>query len=160
MPSITSPQWHEMVSSFFSSSREKLKEAGQSAEKFIRKVAKDAKRLSCLEDYNFTHVAEHVGSVPSTRNAVHKRLIVRRLCGFTATLISVAATTNTLLRKTKVEEVAKKPAPKSKTILTDIERWQKRVASTDVCVIPSEVTVQQQQSSRLITHILAKCAYY
>ncbi|KAG6715370.1 hypothetical protein I3842_05G248500 [Carya illinoinensis] len=115
MTSITSPQWHEMASNFFSSSREKL-EAGQSTEKFIGKVAKDAK-------YNFTNVAEHVGSVvnsrwaflqqPSTRNAVQERLI------------SVAATTSTLLRKvisetndkvvvkkTKVEEVAKKQRQK------------------------------------------------
>lgn len=87
----------------------KLKEAGQSAGTFVGEVAKDAK-------YNFTDVAERVGSMvksrwaflqqPSTRHAVQERLI------------SAAATTGTLLRKgvsetkdkvvvgkTKVEEV-------------------------------------------------------
>ncbi|KAG6715379.1 hypothetical protein I3842_05G249200 [Carya illinoinensis] len=111
MPSITSPQWHEMASSFFSSSREKLKEAGQSAEKFIGKVAKDAKR-------NFTHVAKYVGSVvnsrwaflqqPSTRNAVHERLI------------SVAATTSTLLRKVISETNDKVVVKRQK-----LKRWQR-----------------------------------
>ncbi|XP_042987142.1 uncharacterized Rho GTPase-activating protein At5g61530 isoform X3 [Carya illinoinensis] len=98
---------------------------------------------------------------PSTRHAVQERLI------------SAAATTGTLLRKgvsetkdkvvvgkTKVEEVAKKTAQKSKTILTDIERWQKGVASTDVFGVPIEVTVQRQQSSRPIPHILVICADY
>ncbi|KAG6649057.1 uncharacterized Rho GTPase-activating protein At5g61530 isoform X1 [Carya illinoinensis] len=165
MPSVTSPQWQEKASGFFSSSAGvKLKEAGQSAGTFVGEVAKDAK-------YNFTDVAERVGSMvksrwaflqqPSTRHAVQERLI------------SAAATTGTLLRKgvsetkdkvvvgkTKVEEVAKKTAQKSKTILTDIERWQKGVASTDVFGVPIEVTVQRQQSSRPIPHILVICADY
>ncbi|ONI25001.1 hypothetical protein PRUPE_2G274000 [Prunus persica] len=98
---------------------------------------------------------------PSTRHAVQERLI------------TAAATTGTLFRKglsetkdkvsvgkIKVEEVAKKTAQKSKTILSDIERWQKGVASTDVFGVPIEVTVQRQQSSRPIPHILVKCADY
>ncbi|KAK4572527.1 hypothetical protein RGQ29_030811 [Quercus rubra] len=98
---------------------------------------------------------------PSTKQAVQE-------C-----LISVAATTGTLPRKgveetkdkvavgkTKVEEVAKKTAQKSKTILTDIERWQKGVTSTDVFGVPIEVTVQRQQSSKPVPHILVRCADY
>ncbi|KAF5461819.1 hypothetical protein F2P56_017886 [Juglans regia] len=135
MPSVTSPQLHEKASGFFSSSGVKFKEARQSAGTFVGEVSKDAKD-------NLTDVAERVGLVvksrwallqkPSTRQAVQERLIC------------AAASTGTLLRKgvtetkgkvvvgkTKVEEVAKKTAQRSKTLLTDIERWQKGVASTD-----------------------------
>ncbi|KAF3433179.1 hypothetical protein FNV43_RR24281 [Rhamnella rubrinervis] len=162
MPSASSPDWHDKANGFFSSSGVKLKVAGQSAGTFVGEVAKDARG-------NVTDVAERVGSLvksrwallqqPSTRHAVQERLI------------SAAATTGTLFRKgftgtkdkvtvgkIKVEEVAKMTAQKSKTILTDIERWQKGVASTDVFGVPIEVTVQRQQSSRLIPHILIKCA--
>ncbi|KAF7824836.1 putative Rho GTPase-activating protein [Senna tora] len=164
MPSAVSPQWQEKASGFFSSSGVKLKEAGQSAGTFVGEVTKDAKT-------NVADVAERVGSIfksrwallqqPSTRHAVQDRLI------------TAAATTGTLLRrglsgtkdkvtvgKTKVEEVAKKTAQKSKTILTDIERWQKGVASTDVFGVPIEVTVQREESGRPIPQILVKCADY
>ncbi|KAG6698884.1 hypothetical protein I3842_08G041800 [Carya illinoinensis] len=165
MPSVTSPQLHEKASGFFSSSAGvKLKEARQSAGTFVGEVTKDAKD-------NLTDVAERVGLVvksrwallqqPSTRRAVQERLIC------------AAASTGTLLRKgvtetkgkvvvgkTKVEEVAKKTAQRSKTLLTDIERWQKGVASTDVFGVPIEVTVQRQQSSRPIPYVLVKCADY
>ncbi|XP_059282064.1 uncharacterized Rho GTPase-activating protein At5g61530 isoform X2 [Lycium ferocissimum] len=135
MSSAISPQWQEKASGFFQSSGVKLKEAGQSAGSFVGDVAKDAKG-------NVGEVADKVGSVvksrwsilqqPSTRHAMQERFI------------SAAATTSFFLRKgfletkdkvavgkTKVEEVAKKTAQKSKTLLTDIERWQKGVASTD-----------------------------
>ncbi|XP_076945323.1 putative Rho GTPase-activating protein At5g61530 [Bidens hawaiensis] len=164
MPSAVSPQWQEKASGFFSSSGTKLKEAGQSAGSFVGEVAKDAKG-------NVSGVAERVGSVvknrwslfqqPSTRQAMQERLV------------SAAATTSYFLRrgvsetkekvvvgKTKVEEVAKKTAQKSKTILTDIERWQKGVASTDVFGVPIEVTVQRQESSKPIPFLLVKCADY
>ncbi|XP_044505382.1 uncharacterized Rho GTPase-activating protein At5g61530-like [Mangifera indica] len=164
MPPADSPQWQEKASDFFSSSGVKLKQAGQSAGTLIGDVAKDAKG-------NVTDVAERVGSVvksrwallqqPSTRHAVQERLI------------TAAATTGMFLRrgfsetkdkaavgKTKVEEAAKKTAQKSKTILTDIERWQKGVASTDVFGVPVEVTVQRQQYIKPIPYILVKCADY
>uniref|UniRef100_A0A5B6ZM90 Rho-GAP domain-containing protein n=1 Tax=Davidia involucrata TaxID=16924 RepID=A0A5B6ZM90_DAVIN len=164
MPSGIPPQWQEKASDFFSSSGVKLKEAGQSAGTFVGEVAKDAKG-------NVADVAGKVGSMvksrwsllqqPSTRHAMQERFI------------SAAATTGMLFRKgisetkdkvtvgkIKVEEVAKKTALRSKTILTDIERWQKGVASTDVFGVPIEVTVQRQQSSRPIPHILVKCADY
>ncbi|KAG7578964.1 hypothetical protein ISN45_Aa03g031320 [Arabidopsis thaliana x Arabidopsis arenosa] len=67
---------------------------------------------------------------PATRHAVQEHLI------------TAAATTGTLVRKgitetkekvsvgkIKMEEAAKKTAQKSKTILTDIERWQKVLES-------------------------------
>lgn len=164
MPSVVSPQWQEKASGFFSSSGTKLKEAGQSAGTFVGEVAKDAKG-------NVSEVAERVGSVvksrwsffqqPSTRQAMQERLV------------SAAATTSFFLRrgvsetkdkvvvgKTKVEEVAKKTAQKSKTILTDIERWQKGVASTDVFGVPIEVTVQRQESTKPVPFLLVKCADY
>nr|GMC92939.1 uncharacterized Rho GTPase-activating protein At5g61530 [Ipomoea batatas] len=57
-------------------------------------------------------------------------------------------------------QVAKKTAQKSKTLMTDIERWQKGVASTDVFGVPIEITVHRQQSTRPIPSILVKCADY
>ncbi|KAM1141842.1 hypothetical protein FF1_041688 [Malus domestica] len=164
MPSDISPRWKEKTTEFFSSSGVKIKEAGHSAGTFVEEVTKDAK-------VNVADVAERVGSMfksrwallqqPATRHAVQERLIV------------AAATTGTFFRKglsetkekvsvgkIKVEEVAKKTAQKSKTILSDIERWQKGVASTDVFGVPIEVTVQRQQSSRPIPQILVRCADY
>ncbi|TKY68210.1 Rho GTPase-activating protein [Spatholobus suberectus] len=164
MPSIMSPQWQDKAAGFFSSSGVKLKEAKESAGTFVGEVTKDTKS-------NVTEVAGRVGSMvksrwailqqPSTRHAVQDRLI------------SAAATTGTLLRrgfsgtkdkvavgKSKVEEVAKITAQKSKTILTDIERWQKGVASTDVFGVPIEVTVQRQDCSKPIPQILVNCADY
>ncbi|CAH8263845.1 unnamed protein product [Arabidopsis lyrata] len=102
-----------------------------------------------------------MGTQPATRHAVQEHLI------------TAAATTGTLVRKgitetkekvsvgkIKMEEAAKKTAQKSKTILTDIERWQKGVASSDVFGVPIEIIVQRQESSRPIPLILIKCADY
>ncbi|KAL2527029.1 putative Rho GTPase-activating protein [Abeliophyllum distichum] len=162
MPSVSSPQWQGKASDFFQSSGAKLKEAGQTAGTFVEEVAKDTKE-------NVSDVAGKVGSAvksrweilqqPSTKLAMQEKLI------------SAAATTSMFLRKgfsgtkdkvsvgkTKVEEVAKKTAQKSKTLMTDIERWQKGVASTDVFEVPIELTVLRQQSTRPIPCILVKCA--
>ncbi|GMP23987.1 hypothetical protein CsSME_00001402 [Camellia sinensis var. sinensis] len=164
MPSAVSPQWQDKASGFFSSSGVKLKEAGQSAGTFVGEVAKDAKG-------NVAGVAGKVGSMvksrwsllqqPSTKHAMQERLI------------SAAASTGMLFRKgysgtkdkvvvgkTKVEEVAKKTAQKSKTLLTDIERWQKGVASTDVFGVPIQMAVQRQQSNKPVPLILVTCADY
>ncbi|GAB4825906.1 hypothetical protein Ancab_008773 [Ancistrocladus abbreviatus] len=164
MQSVVSPQWQEKATEFFSTSGVKLKEAGQSAGALVGEVAKDAK-------VNVVDVAEKVGSVvkskwsifqqPSTKHAMQERLL------------SAAASTSFFLRrgfsgtkdkvvvgKTKVGEVAKKTAKRSKSLFSDIERWQKGIASTDVFGVPIEVTVQRQQSSSLIPHILVRCADY
>ncbi|WRX18461.1 Rho GTPase-activating protein domain - like 1 [Theobroma cacao] len=177
MPSAVSQQWQEKATGFFSSSGVKLKEASQTAGTFVGEVAKDAKG-------NVADVAERVGSMVKSRWAVLRQPATRH--AVQESLISAAATTGTFLRKgitgtkdkvavgkTKVEEVAKKTAQKSKIILTDIERWQKGVASTDgkflylggctfpdVFGVPIEDTVQRQQSNRPIPLILVKCADY
>ncbi|XWS36977.1 hypothetical protein CRYUN_Cryun19dG0003700 [Craigia yunnanensis] len=164
MPSAGSQPWQEKASGFISSSGVKLKEASQTAGTFVGDVAKDAKG-------NVADVAERVGSMVKSRWAVLRQPATRHTVQ--ESLISAAATTGTFLRKgitgtkdkvavgkTKVEEVAKKTAQKSKIILTDIERWQKGVASSDVFGVPIEVTVQRQQSSRPIPLILVKCADY
>ncbi|PPD82080.1 hypothetical protein GOBAR_DD20977 [Gossypium barbadense] len=147
MPSAVSQQWQEKATGFFSSSGVKLKEASQTAGTFVGEVAKDAKG-------NVTDVAERVGSMVKSRWAFLRQPATRH--AVQESLISAAATTGTFLRKgitgtkdrvvvgkTKVEEVAKKTAQKSKTILTDIERWQKR-----------------QQAIKPIPLILVKCADY
>ncbi|KAJ8541440.1 hypothetical protein K7X08_002256 [Anisodus acutangulus] len=76
--------------------------------------------------------------------------------------ISAAATTSFFLRKgfLKIKDIAKKTAQKSKTLLTDIERWQKGVASTDVFGVPIDILVQRQQSTRPVPYIMVKCADY
>ncbi|KAL0298345.1 UNVERIFIED_CONTAM: putative Rho GTPase-activating protein [Sesamum radiatum] len=135
MPSPISPQWHDKASDFFQSSGVKLKEAGQSAGTFLGEAAKDAKE-------NATDVAGKFGSAVKSRWAIFQQPSTRH--AMQEHLISAAATTSMFLRrgfsetkekvvvgKTKVEEVAKKTAEKSKNLLTDIERWQKGVASTD-----------------------------
>lgn len=53
---------------------------------------------------------------------------------------------------------AKKTADKSKSILTNIERWQKGVATNDVFGVPLEVTVQRQHTTRLVPQVLVRCA--
>ncbi|KAJ6700485.1 AUXIN-REGULATED PROTEIN-LIKE [Salix koriyanagi] len=164
MPSAVSPQWQEKATGFFSSSGVKLKEAGQSAGTFVGEVAKDAKG-------NVADAAEKVGSAVKTRWAIFREPSTRQ--AMQERLITAAATTGMFFRKgisetkdkvtvgkTKVEEVAKKTAQKSKTILSDIEWWQKGVASTDVFGVPIEVTVQRQEFNKLIPHILVKCADY
>ncbi|GFQ07904.1 uncharacterized rho GTPase-activating protein at5g61530 [Phtheirospermum japonicum] len=162
MPEAVSPQWQGKANEFFQSSGVKLKEAGQSAGTFVGEVAKDAKE-------NVADVAGKVGSAVKSRWAIFQQPSTRH--AMQERLISAAATTSMFLRKgfsetkdkvavgkTKVEEVAKKTAEKSKIILTDIERWQKGVASTDVFGTPIELAVQRQQSSMLIPSILMKCA--
>ncbi|XVF49405.1 hypothetical protein PTKIN_Ptkin04bG0009200 [Pterospermum kingtungense] len=164
MPSAASPPWQEKASGFISSSGVKLKEASQTAGAFVGEVAKDAKG-------NVADVAERVGLIVKNRWAILRQPATKH--AVQESVISAVATTGTFLRrgitgtkdkvavgKTKVEEVAKKTAQKSKIILTDIERWQKGVASTDVFGLPIEATVQRQQSSRPIPLILVKCADY
>ncbi|KAK6936882.1 Rho GTPase-activating protein domain [Dillenia turbinata] len=164
MPSAVSPQWREKASDFFSSSGIKLKEAGQSAGTFVGEKAKDAKG-------NVAGVAGRVGSLVKTRWSLLQQPSSRQ--AMQERILSAAASTGTFFRKgitetkdkvvvgkSKVEEVAKMTAQRSKTLMTDIERWQKGVASTDVFGVPIEITVQRQQSSKPIPHILVKCADY
>ncbi|CAN0916030.1 Uncharacterized Rho GTPase-activating protein At5g61530 [Linum grandiflorum] len=164
MPSPEPPQWQEKATMFFSTSGVKLKEAGHSAGTFVGEVANDAKG-------NVADVAERVGSAVKSRWAILKEPSTRHI--LQERLITAAATTGMFFRKgfsetkdkvsvgkTKVEEVAKKTAQKSKTILTDIERRQKGVASTDVFGVPIEITVQRQQSGRPVPNVLINCADY
>uniref|UniRef100_A0A7C9CRF2 Rho-GAP domain-containing protein n=1 Tax=Opuntia streptacantha TaxID=393608 RepID=A0A7C9CRF2_OPUST len=164
MSSMISPQWQDKASGFLSTSGVKLKEAGHSAGTFVEEVAKDAKE-------NVVDMAERVGSVfkskwsffqqPATKQAMQERLVSAAAStsfflrkGFSETKDKVA------IGKTKVEQVAKKTAQRSKSILSDIERRQKGIASTDVFGVAIEVTVQRQQCSRSIPHILVRCADY
>ncbi|XP_058085376.1 uncharacterized Rho GTPase-activating protein At5g61530 [Magnolia sinica] len=166
MPSTDSPPWREKATGFFSSSGIKLKQAGNSAGTFVGEVAKDASgnvadvagRVGSLVKSRWSLIRE-AGRSPAFRDNMQERII------------SAAASTGTLLKKglsetkdkvtvgkMKVEEAAKMTAHKSKNILTNIERWQKGVASSDVFGVPIEITVQRQQSSRPIPQILVRCA--
>ncbi|KAI3914461.1 hypothetical protein MKW98_017225 [Papaver atlanticum] len=167
MPSETttvSPQWQEKANDFFSTSGVKLKAAGN----IFGEAAKEAKE-------NVADVAERVGSIMRSRWSIFQQNNLRPGSkeAVQERFLSVAASTGTLFRrgisetkekcvvgKLKVEEVAKKTAQRSKSILTNIERWQKGVASTDVFGVPIEITVQRQQSLKPIPHILVSCADY
>ncbi|TVU39116.1 hypothetical protein EJB05_12521 [Eragrostis curvula] len=157
MPLAESPQWRRKATDFFSTSSFKLKQAGQSA------------------GDNIADAAGKVGSVVKGRWAVFQEARQRRPPGETVQerIITAAATTGVLLRKgisetkekvavgkVKVEEAAKKTADKSKTILNNIERWQKGVASTDVFGVPIEATVQREQSGKAVPLVLVRCADY
>jgi len=126
MPLAESPQWRRKATDFFSTSSFKLKQAGQSA------------------GDNLADVAGKVGSVVKSRWAVfqeaRQQQQQQRPPGETVQerFITAAASTGLLFRKgisetkekvavgkVKVEEAAKKTADKSKTILNNIERWQK-----------------------------------
>ncbi|XP_022943233.1 uncharacterized Rho GTPase-activating protein At5g61530-like [Cucurbita moschata] len=143
MPSVNTSEWKEKAGGFFSSSGVKLKQAGQSAGTFVGGVAKDAKG-------NAADVVERVGSVVKSGLATTGTFLRK---GMSETKEKV------VVGKDKVEEFVKKTAQKYNTILT-VERRQKEVASTDVFGVPIEVTVQRQQSSRIIPHILVRCAEY
>eukprot|EP00262_Sarcandra_glabra_P008960 TRINITY_DN22906_c0_g1_i1.p1 TRINITY_DN22906_c0_g1~~TRINITY_DN22906_c0_g1_i1.p1 ORF type:complete len:378 (-),score=56.94 TRINITY_DN22906_c0_g1_i1:296-1429(-) len=161
MPSADTPPWREKASGFFSSSGVRLKQAGQSAGTFVGEVAKDA-------GDNVADVAERVGSLVKRRWSLIQQSRQQPVSQDTVQerIISAAASTSTLLKKgisetkDKVEEAAKKTAHKSKSILNNIERWQKGVSSSDVFGVPIEIIVQRQQSSRPIPQILVKCADY
>ncbi|CAN6175428.1 unnamed protein product [Urochloa humidicola] len=159
MPLAESPQWRRKATDFFSTSSFKLKQAGQSA------------------GDNIADVAGKVGSVVKSRWAVFQeaRQQQQRPPGETVQerFITAAASTGLLFRKgisetkekvavgkVKVEEAAKKTADKSKTILSNIERWQKGVASTDVFGVPIEATVQREQSGKAVPLMLVRCADY
>ncbi|CAL5086680.1 unnamed protein product [Urochloa decumbens] len=161
MPLAESPQWRRKATDFFSTSSFKLKQAGQSA------------------GDNIADVAGKVGSVVKSRWAVfqeaRQQQQQQRPPGDTVQerFITAAASTGLLFRKgisetkekvavgkVKVEEAAKKTADKSKTILNNIERWQKGVASTDVFGVPIEATVQREQSGKAVPLMLVRCADY
>ncbi|KAL5723927.1 hypothetical protein ACHQM5_007260 [Ranunculus cassubicifolius] len=164
MPTAELPQWHEKASGFFSSSGVKLKEARQTAGPIVEdakeKVVDVAGRVGSLVKNRWS-IIRQAAQQPGNKEAMQERII------------SAAASTGTLFKKgisetkdvvavgkLKVEEVAKKTAQRSKTILTNIERRQKGVASTDVFGIPIEITVQRQDSNRPLPNVLVKCADY
>lgn len=168
MPSADVPQWREKASGFFTSSGVKIKEARQTAGPMVEEAAKDAKE-------KVVGVAGRVGSLVKSRWSIIQQAAQRpgSKDAMQERIITAAASTGTIIRKgifetkekvtvgkLKVEEVAKKTAQRSKTILTNIERRQKGVASTDVFGIPIEVSVQRQASNRPLPNVLVKCADY
>ncbi|KAL6005082.1 hypothetical protein ACLOJK_005643 [Asimina triloba] len=138
-----SPQWREKANEFLSSSGVKLKQAGNSAGVF----AKDAGE-------NVVDIAGRFGSVVRSRWALLRQASQRP--GFRDNMqeriLTAAASTGTLVKKglsetkdkvaigkMKVEEAAKVTAHKSRSILNDIERWQKQTHSSDIgqmCRLP------------------------
>ncbi|CAA7410931.1 unnamed protein product [Spirodela intermedia] len=170
MASPVSPPWRERANGFFSSSGVKLKQASRSAGTFVGEVAKDA-------GGTVAEAAERVGSLMKSRWAFlqqnKQRLAspsketlqehIRSAATVTSSLVKkgIAETKDVVaIGKVKVEEAAKKTSDKSKNLLSNIERWQKGVASNDVFGVPIEVVVQRQHSVRPIPQILVRCADY
>ncbi|XP_031503567.1 uncharacterized Rho GTPase-activating protein At5g61530 isoform X1 [Nymphaea colorata] len=164
----SSSQWQERANNFFSSSGTKLKKAGQSAGTVVGEVAKDAGE-------NVADVAERFGSFVKRRwsilqqnrqqqasnGSIHERL--SSAANSTSTLLkrSISETKEKVtIGKVKVEEAARRTTNRSRSLLSNIERWHKGVASSDVFGVPLDVTVQRQHSGRLIPQILVRCADY
>ncbi|CAA6673691.1 unnamed protein product [Spirodela intermedia] len=148
MASPVSPPWRERANGFFSSSGVKLKQASRSAGTFVGEVAKDA-------GGTVAEAAERVGSLMKSRWAFYKTLQehIRSAATVTSSLVKkgIAETKDVVaIGKVKVEE----------NLLSNIERWQKGVASNDVFGVPIEVVVQRQHSVRPIPQILVRCADY
>lgn len=85
-------------------------------------------------------------------------------------LKSAAASTSVILKRslletkekvavgrTRVEQVAKRAAQRSRLIL---ERWQKGQSGTNVFGVPLEVLVQRQRSSRAVPQLVINCVDY
>ncbi|ERN00175.1 uncharacterized Rho GTPase-activating protein At5g61530 isoform X1 [Amborella trichopoda] len=182
MSSTVPPQWREKATDFFSSSGFKLKQAGQSAGSFAKdasgNVVDVAEKVGSLVKKRWSLIQQS-RQQQAPRESVQERLIFAAAStstllkkGFSETKDKVAIGKTKVeevlsetkdkvsIGKTKVEEAAKKTASKSKNILTNLERWQKGVASDDVFGVPLEVTVQRQQSSRPIPEVLVTCADY
>lgn len=171
MSSAVASQWREKATGFFSSSSIKLKQASQTAGAFVGEVAKDA-------GSSVTEAAERAGTVFRTQWSLLQQSRQQQSSQLShdsmqERILSAAASTSTLLKrsisetkekvatgKVIVGEAAKKTAQKSKSILTNIERWQKGVASNDVFGVPIEIVVHRQNASRPIPEILIKCADY
>ncbi|KAK1285240.1 putative Rho GTPase-activating protein [Acorus calamus] len=158
MPSPVVSRWQEKANGLLSSSGVKLKQVGQSAGE------------------NVADAAERVGSLVKSRWSVIRQSRQQRSLPVETVqerIVSAAASTGAVLKKSlsetkevvaagkvKVGEAAKKTADKSRSLLNNIERWQKGVASSDVFGVPIEITVQRQQYSMPIPHVLVKCADY
>ncbi|KAL8167551.1 hypothetical protein V2J09_009050 [Rumex salicifolius] len=131
MASTVSPQWQEKASDFFSNSGPLDTDITNSSLIGLSRLLNKGMKLK-EASHNVVDAAEKVGSAvkskwslfqqPSTKHAMQERLL------------SAAASTSLFLRKgfseTK-DKVAKKTAQRSKSLMSDIERWQKGVASTD-----------------------------
>ncbi|CAN6477982.1 unnamed protein product [Victoria cruziana] len=164
----SSSQWQEKASNLFSSSGTKLKKAGKSAGTVVGEVAKDAGE-------NVAEAAERFGSFvkrqwsllqqnrqrQNSNESIHERM--RSAANSTGTLLkrSLSETKEKVtIGRVKVEEAARRTTNRSRSLLSNIERWHKGVASNDVFGIPLDVTVQRQHSGRLIPQILVRCADY
>ncbi|XP_057863114.1 uncharacterized Rho GTPase-activating protein At5g61530 [Cryptomeria japonica] len=171
MSSTVTSQWREKATGFFSSSSIKLKQASHTAGAFVEEVAKDA-------GSSVAEAAERAGTAVRTRWTLLQQTRQQQPSPLSRDsvqdrILSAAASTSVLLKRSLSEtkekvasgrvvvgEAAKKTAQRSKTILSNIERWQKGVAHNDVFGVPIEIVVQRQNSSRHIPQLLIKCGDY
>nr|ACN35133.1 unknown [Zea mays] len=138
MPLAEPPQWRRKATDFFSTSSVKLKQAGQSAGDNIADVAGKVGSAVKSRWVVFQEARQQQQQQRPPHETVQERII------------TAAATTGLLFRKgisetkekvavgkVKVEEAAKKTADKSKSILNNIERWQK-VCDLEFCYLVTQ----------------------
>lgn len=170
----TKTEWRDRASGFFALSSMRLRNVTQTAGIFVGDVAKDAGTGVAEVAEMAAEVAERAGIAmrshwsflqltrqqksSSTDDTVQERLK------------SAAASTGVILKRslletkervavgrTRVEQVAKRAAQRSRLIL---ERWQKGQSGTNVFGVPLEVLVQRQRSSRPVPQIVINCVDY
>eukprot|EP00249_Psilotum_nudum_P018150 c26662_g1_i1 orf=367-1623(-) len=171
-----SMQWRDKASGFLTSSSIKVKNVTQTAGNFVGDVAKDA-------GSSVAEVAERAGTAVRTRWALLQQARQQdepQNCNpqysqdtVQERFLSAASSTSTLLKrsfletkgkvisgKSKVEEAAKRAAQRSRSLLANIERWQKGQSGKGVFGVPLEILVQRQKCSKPIPHLVIKCVDY
>eukprot|EP00252_Welwitschia_mirabilis_P004809 TRINITY_DN15116_c0_g1_i1.p1 TRINITY_DN15116_c0_g1~~TRINITY_DN15116_c0_g1_i1.p1 ORF type:complete len:396 (+),score=85.92 TRINITY_DN15116_c0_g1_i1:622-1809(+) len=151
-------EWREKATSLLSCSSLKLKQAGQSAGSSFSDAAGRA-RVAIKSKWTLLQQSRQEQSAQSAGDSMQERIL------------SAAASTGTLLKrsisqtkdkvatgKVIVEEVAKKTAQRSRSMFTNLERWQRGVTSNDVFGVPIETVVRRQKSTRPIPYVLIRCA--
>ncbi|KAI5073384.1 hypothetical protein GOP47_0011397 [Adiantum capillus-veneris] len=173
----TKAEWRDRASGFFALSSIKLRNATQTAGIFVGDVAKDAGTGVAEVAELAADVAERAGIAMRSRWSLLQQTRQHNVQkGYSQDetmqerLISAAASTSVLLKRslletkekvavgrTRVEQVAKRAAQKSRIML---EKWQKGQSGTNVFGIPLESLVQRQRSSRAVPQIVINCVDY
>lgn len=173
----TKTEWRDRASGFFALSSMKLRNVTQTAGIFVGDVAKDAGTGVAEVAEMAAEVAERAGIAMRSRWSIlqqNRQHNAQKSHSPDDTvqerLKSAAASTSVILKRslletkekvavgrTRVEQVAKRAAQRSRLIL---ERWQKGQSGTNVFGVPLEVLVQRQRSSRAVPQLVINCVDY
>lgn len=173
----TKTEWRDRASGFFALSSMKLRNATQTAGLFVGDVAKDAGTGVAEVAELAAEVAERAGSAMRSRWSLLQQARqhnVQKSYTQDETVqerLKLAATSTSVILKrslqetkekvavgrTRVEQVAKRAAQKSRTMF---EKWQNGQSGTNVFGVPLETLVQRQRSSRAVPQLVITCVDY